>query len=1048
MIKVLFLTLALFSAQAGSAVMASLSVPLRTLRPYPTVLAALGVMPVPTDFTPTDSAAFATAITNSAGGDTITLTAGTTYTGPFTLKSGLTSTVTIRSSAYASIPASGVRVTSSDRPNMAIIVCGNSTNDRCFSTTGNDADNWRLTGLDMRQANGVTNSGAMVLIGNQSETTSANTPNNIEVDHNWIEATQAGTVRGLFLNGRNINVHDNYISGFRTSGQECQAILLAGGPGPFTIDNNYLMALGEVFMSGGTTAGILAGDLTFTRNYLEAPQKYNPWNPSVFDTTDVQATTNLGCSLTSSGTTVTCTGHGQGVTPNTTIRVLKLTSGPQAGEIRTVSSAPTSSTLAIETPFSANQTGVSATLYTPYTGHKNIFELKYLQGTTNLIEGNVFDGTWVMGQDGTGLVLTIRTENGVLTTATIKNTTVQYNWFRHLNQFVRYLSPDDFTAGGVGVAMNSVVVKHNLIEPVYDFSGPGLQSGGPTSTPRLALFNGVSSTNHGTDVWFQHNTAYSAKNMATVNVLTGNTSGDWTNYKNENNLFAFDNSFGGFFGDNSTGTGTTALDNWCGGSGNYSAVNNTFQNMSTTGYPTGTFSETSSSGFGFNSVANLDFKLTSGLYRAGQSRQASDSTDRGADIDTLSSKIGASSNAYATATIKAITGNWSTGGGTVLAKAGSFIGNGSTGNQSVTGVGFQPKVVLFRYNMSPSDGSQSDSVTGFGVGISSSDRRVAGDYENHNLTTSSHAAWNQDTYCIYTPSGGSRADFVSMDSDGFTVNWVTSSQMVVNYLALGGTALTNYKTGIGSAKTTTGNQSYTGVGFQPTALIVWAGKFSTSPLDQSTNGNGLFGFATSSSARGMVAWRNLNNSNPQVAKRRQSTQRILSSTTTFTEADFVSFDSDGFTLNYPTAGGNADIFYYLALRGPQFKVSSFNQATTTGNQSLTGAGFTPKAAIMMSANDVSSNNDTAQAHARASFGWATGTSERASLWIGETDNVSPTVAFRNLDRTKLIKLMTEGGASPTVNAAADHVSFDSDGQTINWTTADGTARQILVLWIG
>jgi hypothetical protein len=196
-----------------------------------------------------------------------------------------------------------------------------------------------------------------------------------------------------------------------------------------------------------------------------------------------------------------------------------------------------------------------------------------------------------------------------------------------------------------------------------------------------------------------------------------------------------------------------------------------------------------------------------------------------------------------------------------------------------------------------------------------------------------------------------------------------------------------------------------------------------------------------------VAWRNLNGSNPQVAKRRQSTQRVLSTTTTFTEADLVSFDSDGFTLNYTTAGGTADTFYYLAMRGPQFKVSSFNQATSTGNQSLTGAGFTPKASIMISANDVSANNDAAQSHARASFGWATGTSARASLWIGETDNVSPTVASRNLDRTKLIKLMTEG-ASPTVNAAADHVSFDSDGQTINWTTADGTARQILVLWIG
>jgi hypothetical protein len=1045
MIRTLALSFVLVITQVGPGVITTLTVPLRQMRPFPAMLASLGVAPVPTDLTPADSSAFATAITNAVGGDTITLTAGNTYTGPFTLKSGLSSTVTIRSSAHASLPADGQRVASGDRSNMPIIVCGNNNNDRCFSTTGNDADNWHLTGLDMRQKSGITNTDSMVKIGSESETTSANTPNNIEIDHCWIEASQAGTVRGIWINGRNVDIHDNYVSGFRRNGQECQAVLLGGGPGPVTIDNNYLSSLGEVFMSGGLIVGILPGDLTFTRNYLEAPQKYNPWNPSVFDTSDVQGTTNLGCSLTSSGTTVTCAGHGQGVEPNTTIRVLKLTSGPQSGETRTVSSAPTSSTLTIEQAFSANQTGVSATLYTPFTGHKNNFELKFLMGTTNLIEGNIFDGTWVMGQDGTGLVLTIRTENNVLTTASIKNTTIQYNYFKRINNWVDFLSPDD---GNTGVAMEDVVVQHNLVEPLYQFSGPGLQTGNPSGSPKVANFLGNSSTTHGTDVWFNHNTVYSTKAMSALIIFAGVSSGDWINYKAENSLFAIDSAFGGFRADGG-GEGSSALDTWCNGSGNYSAVNNTFQNQNTTGYPTGTFSETSASNFGFNDVANLDFKLTSGLYRAGQSRQASDSTDRGADITTLSTKIGASSNAYATATFKAVTGNWIGGGGapTLLTKAGSFTASNSTGNQAVTGVGFQPKVVLFRYNMQGADGSMGDSSVGFGVGVSSTDRRVTGNYSNTGLTTSSQSAWNQSSYVIYTPGGGYRADFVSMDSDGFTINWATASDMVVTYLALGGDAITHAKTGSAAAKTTTGTQSYTGLGFQPTALIVFAGKFSTTPLDQATNGNGLFGVATSSSARGMIAWRNLNNSNPQVAKRRQSTQRILSSTTTFTEADFVSFDSDGFTLNYTTAGGNADVFYYLALRGPQVKVSAFNQPTSTGNQSITGAGFTPKAAIMMSANDVSVNNDAAQAHARASFGWATGTSERASWWIGETDNVSPTLASRNMDRTKLIKLMTEGSPS-TVNAAADHVSFDSDGQTINWTTADSTARQIIVLWLG
>jgi hypothetical protein len=59
--------------------------------------------------------------------------------------------VTIRSSNYASLPANAVRVTSGDRSNMAIIACSNFNNDPCFQTSGNDADNWRITGLDLRR---------------------------------------------------------------------------------------------------------------------------------------------------------------------------------------------------------------------------------------------------------------------------------------------------------------------------------------------------------------------------------------------------------------------------------------------------------------------------------------------------------------------------------------------------------------------------------------------------------------------------------------------------------------------------------------------------------------------------------------------------------------------------------------------------------------------------------------------------------------------------------------------------------------------------------
>ena len=67
MFRALFLSLALLMAQAGPGVLMSLTLSLRQMRPFPTFLTKLGVAPVPTDFTPSDSAAFATAITNSAG---------------------------------------------------------------------------------------------------------------------------------------------------------------------------------------------------------------------------------------------------------------------------------------------------------------------------------------------------------------------------------------------------------------------------------------------------------------------------------------------------------------------------------------------------------------------------------------------------------------------------------------------------------------------------------------------------------------------------------------------------------------------------------------------------------------------------------------------------------------------------------------------------------------------------------------------------------------------------------------------------------------------
>lgn len=57
MIRSLILSFALVTAPAAPAAVMSFSTPLRQMRPFPAILAKLGVAPVPADTTPADSIA-------------------------------------------------------------------------------------------------------------------------------------------------------------------------------------------------------------------------------------------------------------------------------------------------------------------------------------------------------------------------------------------------------------------------------------------------------------------------------------------------------------------------------------------------------------------------------------------------------------------------------------------------------------------------------------------------------------------------------------------------------------------------------------------------------------------------------------------------------------------------------------------------------------------------------------------------------------------------------------------------------------------------------
>src|SRR5215467_2320173 len=105
----------------------------------------------------------------------------------------------------------------------------------------------------------------------------------------------------------------------------------------------------------------------------------------------------------------------------------------------------------------------------------------------------------------------------------------------------------------------------------------------------------------------------------------------------------------------------------------------------------------------------------------------------------------------------------------VSTKAGSFAANTVTGNQAVTGVGFQPKAVLLFSTGATATGDVAPAA-------------ISGTYNIGFATDSTHRAalslfdtgyGHSNAAIQYLADQGSPpvADFVSMDAGGFTINW-------------------------------------------------------------------------------------------------------------------------------------------------------------------------------------------------------------------------------------------------------------------------------------
>ena len=257
-------------------------------------------------------------------------------------------------------------------------------------------------------------------------------------------------------------------------------------------------------------------------------------------------------------------------------------------------------------------------------------------------------------------------------------------------------------------------------------------------------------------------------------------------------------------------------------------------------------------------------------------------------------------------------------------KSGTFEHPATTGNYSISGVGFQPKVLLlWHVNKASGFGADSHLQVGMGAATSSSARWAVLAASKDAVATSVAFRRSTASGCLLgvsTVTGAINlaADFVSFDGDGFTLNATTvqtGAPKKISYLVMGGSDITNAVAGNLSLGNSAGNVSATGLGFQPD-LCLFAGVAASPAAASAAECIFSFGAAIDASNQWLAAVGAQNAQGTSKTYRYQRTDRILAQVfndSVTWDADFVSMDADGFTVN-ANSGTNNDVGFYVALR--------------------------------------------------------------------------------------------------------------------------------------
>lgn len=309
-----------------------------------------------------------------------------------------------------------------------------------------------------------------------------------------------------------------------------------------------------------------------------------------------------------------------------------------------------------------------------------------------------------------------------------------------------------------------------------------------------------------------------------------------------------------------------------------------------------------------------------------------------------------------------------------------------------------------------------------------------------------------------TPTVDYAADLVSLGTAAFTLNWTDApgSQIKVNYMALGGSDITDALVSTEDINTTAGTQD-----------IVVASGFGNPDLLLSLPETGAAGDANGNNYAGLgVGADDANEGHSFYNARDAQGSMDLSSHQTSTFQCVLnnsastnmhlelsaraSWPTDGFQVNKVTAPtGAATTLSYLAIRGTFTKVIGATTVPTAAapqTQDL-AVGATPRGAIFFH-NSVPANAGIESSSADLGtfgIGAMDGTHE-AWAGVGNDDGNTNSIAHRHHSESKSIRMFTPAAAG-TLQSEADG-SFSGNNVRLTWGDTDTAAREYGYLLLG